>query len=723
MDRTSRGVRGLIIFLVLVTFVVTVKPIIIKYVALRWMSDQGLHPVVIEDVDFNPFLGKFRVLGVSVGLDGDSVLEIQKLSLRVDWLPLFKNRIQIESIGIQGASLSIVQIEDQLRVAGLLIPSVASGESVSGSEWQLALDSLHITDTVVNYQRPEFQRLLSISTFSLANLVQWSPDNQTSISLRADLNNQPLSVDATLQPFAPELNVDWQMALDAIDITPLAKLSGQLFDGQVDAQLRGTVVRNEAGLTELAQTGLLSLSQLEWKHASEILSVAAIEWDINSSIHIEDEANLKYSVDGPLSIQQLALASGDGPALIELEKLTSSRLQFDSADGLDLGSLVLSQLRVNVRRAEDGQLQGMPMQTAESNDKAIDADAASLRTRWADIHIEHGRIRFSDQSVTPAFEQTLAIDSLRLGALDSEQPERAASLDIKGTIGEHSTLSTQGKLAAFSQPLALELKTEISALELPPMSSYTRDVLGYVLTSGQINTTLDLTIKQGRFEGSQSIKLSQLTVEAALDEEGNPIQIDAPVPLDTGLAMLRDGDDNISMDIPISGDMENPEFDVSSVIRQAIGKAIASASMTYLKFALQPYGAILAATNLIQDAQKQAESAALQAIEFDAGSLALGPQAQDYIPKLAKLLGARPQLTLKLCGMASEAERQIESENKGKEPEALTDAALLELARGRALAVKTEMIERHGVSAERLFVCHPAIGPERDATPRVELKL
>ena len=202
MDRTSRGVRGLIIFLVLVTFVVTVKPIIIKYVALRWMSDQGLHPVVIEDVDFNPFLGKFRVLGVSVGLDGDSVLEIQKLSLRVDWLPLFKNRIQIESIGIQGASLSIVQIEDQLRVAGLLIPSVASGESVSGSEWQLALDSLHITDTVVNYQRPEFQRLLSISTFSLANLVQWSPDNQTSISLRADLNNRPLSVDATLQPFA-----------------------------------------------------------------------------------------------------------------------------------------------------------------------------------------------------------------------------------------------------------------------------------------------------------------------------------------------------------------------------------------------------------------------------------------------------------------------------------------------------------------------------------------
>ena len=49
------------------------------------------------------------------------------------------------------------------------------------------------------------------------------------------------------------------------------------------------------------------------------------------------------------------------------------------------------------------------------------------------------------------------------------------------------------------------------------------------------------------------------------------------------------------------------------------------------------------------------------------------------------------------------------------------DEVLMQLARNRSEALKDYLVEKQGVAAERLFICHPQIDKEEEALPRVEL--
>ena len=60
----------------------------------------------------------------------------------------------------------------------------------------------------------------------------------------------------------------------------------------------------------------------------------------------------------------------------------------------------------------------------------------------------------------------------------------------------------------------------------------------------------------------------------------------ASLPLDTALELLRDSDGNIALSVPVSGDVDNPQFDYSDAINQAMLSAAKGAVLIYF----QPLG-------------------------------------------------------------------------------------------------------------------------------------
>jgi hypothetical protein len=153
-----------------------------------------------------------------------------------------------------------------------------------------------------------------------------------------------------------------------------------------------------------------------------------------------------------------------------------------------------------------------------------------------------------------------------------------------------------------------------------------------------------------------------------------------------------------------------------------------------VKYALQPYGALL---TLAQTAGKKSQQAMLKPIPFEVNDLNLGGDNTPYLGKLAGLLQERPKMRVTLCGLATEADRQSIlasaeaarqrqlAQDPGAEPPPaarVPDEQLLELAKGRAEAVKRSLVEL-GISPERLFLCKPEIDKEAEAVPRVDLLL
>jgi outer membrane protein OmpA-like peptidoglycan-associated protein len=233
-------------------------------------------------------------------------------------------------------------------------------------------------------------------------------------------------------------------------------------------------------------------------------------------------------------------------------------------------------------------------------------------------------------------------------------------------------------------------------------------------------------------EGEATLLLHQLSLQSTDSEDGLASKL--PVPMDVALDTLRDKNNTIKLNIPIKGDADQPEFDISDAINQAVAKAVVLGASTYLKYVLQPYGSLLMVAEYAGEAATRVR---LDPIEFEPGQAALDDTDRDYLSKVAQILKDRPQIAIKLCGVAVKRDalhlqqqrskdKKEKSDKSGSMAEIPVDTEQLRtLAEQRAAAVKDYLIEHFQAPANRIVGCRPRIETDEsektDRIPRTDI--
>ncbi len=324
-------------------------------------------------------------------------------------------------------------------------------------------------------------------------------------------------------------------------------------------------------------------------------------------------------------------------------------------------------------------------------------------------------LKFTDQRFSVPVQQQLNIQQLAVANLDQRKPAQPTDLVFVGSVGEFSKIKINGQAQPFLEKLALSLKGELDAVELPSISPYSEAYIGYHLTRGQYDHHFDVDIANDEITLNNKLKLRQLALKSVDPDKPQPVEKQLDVPLAFALDMLRDGDDNIELDVPIEGRMDDPSINVNDIINDALGKALKNGAASYLTLALQPYGAVLMAADFVGE---QLSTVRLDPIVFAAGENELLPEQLDYTGKIAGLLQERPKLNLTICGQANDSDKAILMQNQGEA--AVEEAQLVGLAEQRATAVKRQFVDK-GIESQRLFLCQPQFQPE--ATSAVTLTM
>ncbi|HFD81359.1 MAG TPA: DUF748 domain-containing protein [Gammaproteobacteria bacterium] len=364
--------------------------------------------------------------------------------------------------------------------------------------------------------------------------------------------------------------------------------------------------------------------------------------------------------------------------------------------------------------------------TAEAGQAPAEAEN---RLRIGRIQVGKGStLTIFDEAVSPPYQQTLTIDKAVLDKLDSGKPDQPSPLDLEGRIGKHARLGVKGTIKPFQHPPGMDIAATLYAVDLPALSPYTRDTLGVVLDSGSLDVDLKLRSEKRVMEGKAVLKLHQLVLESLDTSKG--LQSKVPVPLNVALDTLRDRNNTIELDIPIKGDASSPAFDVSDALSQALAKGVSKGALTYLSMALQPYGALVTVARYAGEAATRVR---LKPVEFEPGQTKLDSKDLDYLAKVANILKERPQVAVKLCGVATAADstflQQAAAAKKGAKkkdkesaPTAVDDDTLLQLARQRAEGVKDYLVDTLKAPADRLVGCRPRLETDdASAVPRTDL--
>ena len=758
-----RRFRLYIVFLVLIVGVLIILPYGIRYGIIQGLVHSGAEQAYIDNVDFNPFTGRLIVHNLSVKEGRASPLTVSKLDARVSWFPLFRKRIYLKELAIDGGSLSVTQAGDsRLIIGGIALPETTEEKTrQETSPWGIGTGHIEITASTVIFKSPDLEAQLVIGSFNFRNAKSWEPDLESTLEFSGKLNDGNVSISAVLRPFSDTSEVKGDGSVKSLSLPPFSRVlipGDRLSIEKGSAGITGkfSFLRNKEGIlyTFDGDAGLDNLTVLSPEEKLVLVELKKL------NLHLIKADGTKSISVGTIETDTLAIArpvneelldTGRAKPLFEGDSIVASDVRVEGLKDISIQSIDMNGVHAFLYRAPDGTLPTLSsalkavLSTGEKG-KAVEKEAQSVGIAVAAVHVKgNSSLAFIDETVDPSYSTMLLLNRADIGTIDSARPEEKSPLSIEGKIDEYTTYQFSGKFQPFADRMTIAVSGKINQMNLPPLSSYTTNLFGYNVESGHLDADIDINITSGDIQGESALVLKKLKLSP---EDKNKIQrlaSELTVSVETALSLLRDKDGTIRLKLPVSGDISDPKIGMGDIMNKAMVSALKKAAFSYLKYAIQPYGALI---TVIEIAGKAAAKIRLDPVEFAPGTAVLDAKAKDYLKVVNKLMKERPEIQVSICGKATQSDIRLLNEKAVKElkgnssgdqlapkkdkstsaeeketppPPAVTKEQILKLADERAQNIKKHLSDEHGIGSDRLFICNPEIDKDEKAAPRADL--
>ncbi|MGE8393867.1 DUF748 domain-containing protein [Pseudomonas sp. BIGb0427] len=363
--------------------------------------------------------------------------------------------------------------------------------------------------------------------------------------------------------------------------------------------------------------------------------------DLN--VDLKSTEPLAFSIDGKAQVNQLhTLDTIKDRDFVKWQQLNLDGLSYRHGDALSIGKVTLKQpyarFMINEDRTTnvDDLLIPQPA-TAQSKAPATAKAPAEkpLGIRIGEIDINDGSANFADFSLTPNFATAIQQLNGQIGTIDNRQP-KPAKVDIKGKVDRYAPVTIKGSLNPFDPMAALDIATSFKRVELTTLTPYSGKFAGFRIRKGRLNIDLHYVITQGKLKAENKVVVEQLQLGEKVD---SPDAVDLPIRL--AVALLKDTDGKISIELPVTGDLNDPQFSVMPIVWQTLRNLVLRAAQAPFKF----IGGLVSG----------GDSQDLGNVAFAAGSSDLGPDAQSALDKLATALKERPALRLEIEGTSAQS--------------------------------------------------------------------
>jgi uncharacterized protein involved in outer membrane biogenesis len=362
------------------------------------------------------------------------------------------------------------------------------------------------------------------------------------------------------------------------------------------------------------------------------------------AVDLKSTEPLALGITGKAQVDQLhtldTLKSRD---FVKWERVNVEGLNFQLGDSLSIASINLEQPYARFVIADDRTTniddllipQPADSKPAVAKTKSTASTEKPMGIHIGEVNINNGSANFADFSLTPNFATAVQQLNGKIGTLDNRQ-DKPAPVDIKGKVDRYAPVTIKGALNPFNPLASLDIATSFKRVELTTLTPYSGKFAGYRIRKGRLNLDLHYLITKGQLKAENKVVVEQLQLGEKVD---SPDAVNLPLKL--AIALLKDVDGKISIELPVTGDLNNPQFSVMPIVWQTLRNLVVKAAAAPFKF----IGGLISGGG----------SEDLGTVSFAAGSDALSSDAQASLDKLAAALKARPALRLEIEGTSAEA--------------------------------------------------------------------
>jgi hypothetical protein len=567
--------------------------------------------VVMENVDIVKASDQTPVMSLQAGSISGISMDYHGQSLEIQMVDLKAGSLQAKRL-----SNGQIDLLDLLRATALPQSDSSGAESVNEAPPAVSLNylihavdlegfSIQLIDEVT--PRPALLGLEEIRVQAAG--ISSEPGVPVDLSLSANSNQGgsiTVSGSATLSP----LGADLSLAVGALHLSPANPYLAQFADAGLESGTLDLEGKASVSLTEAKPSGQFTGS----------LKLANMTLNANES---------GEAIAALTSLELAGISANLDPMSLSIGEISvvepTATLVIDEDGNSNIATVFRMQSEEPVEDQPEEEEPTEPVAKATGLELPFPVSIGS-------ITLDRAGALMTDRSISPSVN--LGIESLSgtISGLSSEELARA-DLDLEGKLVGGTQLAVKGKINPLIADRYSDVEVTFKDFNLTAVSPYSGKYAGYALNKGQLSFDLKYKVSHAELSGENVMVIDQLTLGNKVESED---ALKLPIPL--AVSLLKDRNGVIEIDVPVSGNLNDPSFSFGRVIGRAFVNILT-------KLITSPF-------SMLGGLVSGGDDVDLSMVAFSAGEVELDQDAPAKLDLLAKALTERPNLKLEIIGAA-----------------------------------------------------------------------
>ncbi len=574
--------------------------------ALKARVEAGKQPqAVVNDIG-----GSLLGFRAAMWGDPDPEMQIQRIDLAGGAYDLKPNDFKIEKVSVEGGAVDLKRLPDGVINLALMFAPPQKGAIAKGT-----------AEAAVKGNPFQF----------LAKSVEFS-------GFKVKFS------DLTVKPESPIINLE-DMAVSLANVDGKSPTTfDAVFKVREGGQIKANGTVNPSGPSVESEVEVMELGLTAFQpYVSQAATI-----DIKSGAfstrgkmrHGMQASGAQTIYQGGFELDNLRVTENDGKeTLVGWKSVQTDQLSLQlEPNRLDIGDLKVLKLigkfiiekdhSTNVTNVIKSGPVAKEVKTSAKASSAANEDAFPYRVRR--ILLSAGEIEFADLSLfTPFGTKIHGLKGVVAGV--SSVKNARAQIKLDGRVDDYGTANVDGEFNAFDPKAFTNISVIFRNVEMSKLTPYSGTFAGRKIDSGKLSADLKYKIDKRQLAGDNKLVVERLTL-------GEKVQSQEAVnlPLDLAVALLEDANGVIDLGLPVSGNVDSPEFSYGALVWKALVNLLT-------KIVTSPFRALAAVV-------PGAEGDAFNAVSFEAGRSDVPPPEKEKLTQLAGALQKRPQIKLGVQG-------------------------------------------------------------------------
>lgn len=259
----------------------------------------------------------------------------------------------------------------------------------------------------------------------------------------------------------------------------------------------------------------------------------------------------------------------------------------------------------------------------EENKK--DKEASDFKLDLGAFSIVNMNLYFEDNNLQIPFKSEISKLNGEISELRTYE-NLPSKLDIKGVVDNYGLASIKAKLSPEDIKFLTDINMNFKNISMNNFTPYTAKFVGRKIDEGKLDLDLYYNIKDSNLKAKNGIIIKKIKLgESVKSPEAMSL------PLDLAITLLEDSSNTIDINLPVSGNLEDPQFSIAAIVWKAFMNLMT-------KVISSPFSLLASLFNFSEDD--------INSVDFELKKAEIEPIQKEVLDKIALILKSKDDLAI-----------------------------------------------------------------------------